>query len=98
MTYYDKNKSRRIKYAKEYYREHREEILEKMQKEYWNVKKKTPKCKICGKKLPKELTAHTKYCDQCLYSRGHGEDAHRMAAVRWYRKNHLTKKEKTGSI
>lgn len=89
---------RKIKYSSQYYAEHREEILLKNKTKYYSNRKKIGKCKICGKKLPKELTAHTKYCDQCLYSRGHGEDAHRMAAVRWYRKNHLTKKEKIDSI
>ena len=81
-------------YSSQYYAEHRLDILKKEKEKYFKKRKKTPKCKICGKKLAKELTAHTKYCDQCLYSRGHGEDAHRMAAVRWYRKNKLDKRNK----
>lgn len=85
-------------YSKEYYKQHREEILDKSRIKYFNTRKKTPKCRMCGKQLPKYLTAHTKYCEKCLYSKGHGKDAHRMAAVRHYRKNHLTNREITGKI
>lgn len=80
-------------YAREYYLKNKKRILKEAKEKYFNTKKKTPKCKMCGKLLPKELTAHTKYCDQCLYSRGHGADAHRMAAVRWFRKNYLTNEQ-----
>ena len=78
-------------YAKQYYKKHRKEILAKGREYYFNTKKKTPNCKVCGKELPKKVTAHTKYCDKCLYSKGHGADAHRMASARYYRKKHLTK-------
>lgn len=78
-------------YSTMYYRKHKKEILAKSRENYFNTKKKTPKCKMCGKELPKELTAHTKYCDKCLYSKGNGADAHRMASARYYRKKHLTK-------
>ena len=81
-------------YCNEYYAKNRKEILKKMKEDYFKKRKKTPKCKMCGVKLPKELPAFTKYCDKCLYGKGHGEDAHRMAAVRWYRKNKLDKKKK----
>ena len=70
------------KYQREYYQKNRDKILEK----YFNTKKKTPKCKMCGKILPKEIQGNTKYCDECLYGKGHGEDAHRMAAARYERK------------
>lgn len=81
-------------YMKKYYAENRERILSKAKKKYFKTKKKTPKCKICGKKLSKKLDGKTKYCDACLNSKGHGIDAHRMASVRWQRKirkKHLTK-------
>lgn len=78
------------KYHKKWYQKNRKKILEK----YFNTKKKTPKCKMCGKILPKETQGNTKYCDTCLYSKGHGEDAHRMAAARYERKKLLDKKAK----
>lgn len=74
-NYYQKNKELLLKNAKEYYR---------------RTKKKTPKCKMCGVKMPEEHGS-IKYCQNCLSAPGHGADAHRMAAVRWFRKNHLTK-------
>lgn len=81
-------------YRLEYYRRNRKSILKKSREKYFNTKKKTPKCKKCGLELPKELPAQIKYCDKCLYGKGHGPEAHRMAAVRWYRKKRLTKKKK----
>lgn len=85
-------------YASTYYEKNRKKILKRANEWYWNKKKKTGKCKMCGKKLPKELTALTKYCDDCLYSKGHGPDAHRMAAARWWRKKHLTNKKRKSKI
>lgn len=82
-------------YRKTYYEKHRKQILENAKKTYFKTGKKTPKCKVCGKKLPKELSANTKYCEKCLYAKGHGADAHRMAAARYWRKKHLTKKGKS---
>ena len=82
------------KYHREYYKKNRKRILEK----YFNTKKKTPKCKMCGKMLPKETQGSTKYCDACLYGKGHGPDAHRMASVRYFRKKHLTNKKKKHTI
>ena len=93
QTYYEKNKDKLKVYYKKYYEERREEILDKAHKTYFNTKKKTAKCKMCGKELPKEVSALVKYCTKCLYSKGHGPDAHRMAAVRWFRKKTLDKKE-----
>lgn len=89
-----KKKSTGKEYSRQYYLAHQEEIKERNKAYYHRTKKKTPKCKMCGNILPRELPGLTKYCDQCLYSRGHGEDAHRMAAVRWYRKNKLDKRNK----
>lgn len=80
-------------YNSEYYRKNRKSILKKSRESYFNTKKKTPKCKKCGIELPKELPAQTKYCDKCLYGKGHGADAHRMASARYYRKKRLTKKK-----
>jgi len=94
-----KEKKEKLKqYYREYYKKHKKRILKQLKAKYFATKKKTPKCKMCGKVLPKEVTAHTKYCDQCLYSKGHGADAHRMAAVRWYRKNYLTKEQIKGTM
>ena len=78
-------------YYRDYYKKHRAELLSKAKIDYYQNKKKIGKCKMCGKKLPKELPGNTKYCDKCLFSKGHGPDAHRMAAVRWFRKKHLDK-------
>lgn len=83
------------KYQKDYYEKNRKKLLKMAKERYFKTKKKTPKCKMCGKALPKELTANTKYCEDCLYSKGHGADAHRMAAARWWRKKHLTNKGKS---
>ena len=35
MTYYEKNRKEKLTYAKNYYRLHREEVLEMMGKETW---------------------------------------------------------------
>lgn len=80
-----------------YYKKHREKILERAKETYKNTKKKTAVCKLCGSKI-KGVHGSTKYCETCLNSKGHGEDAHRMAAVRWFRKKHLTKSNKTCNI
>ena len=87
-----KTKEEKNAYAKKYYSENRESILKRAKKKYILKKKKKPKCKKCGEKLPKGVDPHTKYCDKCLYGKGHGADAHRMASVRWYRKNIKYKK------
>lgn len=91
-TYYQKNKEKMMKYYRSYYATHKEEILNKSKETYFNTKKKIAKCKMCGDKLPKELSGHYKYCEKCLYSKGHGPDAHRMAAARYCRKKALDKK------
>lgn len=91
--YYQKNKEKRMKYYKKYYETHKEEILNKSKEKYLKTKKKVAKCKMCGEKVPKELSGNYKYCEKCLYSKGHGADAHRMAAVRWCRKKALDKKK-----
>lgn len=80
-----------------YYRNHREKILEKAKEKYKNKNKKTAVCRLCGVKI-KGVHGLTKYCKTCLNGKGHGEDAHRMAAVRWFRKNHLTNNKKTCNI
>lgn len=92
----EKKREKAKKHLREYYMEHREEILERRKKEYAE-KKKVPKCKMCGKEIP-GTSGHTKYCLKCLYGKGHGPDAHRMAATRWYRKNYLTKKHDKDTI
>lgn len=93
MTYYEKNKKKLKKYYKSYYKNHKAEILERAKNKYFETKKKTPKCKMCGVVLPKELHGCTKYCDKCLYGKGHGEDAGRMSSVRYERKKRLDKKK-----
>lgn len=90
-TYYEKNKKKMKAFFKTYYEKHREEILKKYKDNYFNTKKKTARCQICGYEFPKEVQGNTKYCDRCLYSRGHGEQAHRLAAVRYLRKKKLDK-------
>ena len=87
MSYYQENKEKMKNYNQNYYKVHREEILNKCKEKYFNTKKKIAKCKMCGVDLPKETSGHCKYCEKCLYSKGHGYDAHLMAAVRWFRKN-----------
>lgn len=82
------------KYFREYYKKNRHRILER----YFNTKKKTPKCKKCGKILPKEIHGATRYCDNCLYSKGTGAEAHLLAAARYARKKHLTNKKKRAII
>lgn len=78
---------------REYYHTHRDMLLEKARVKYFNTRKKTPVCKKCGAILPKELPGQTKYCDKCLYSKGHGREAGRLASARYARKKHLTKLE-----
>lgn len=84
-------------YHKNYYKQHRDQMLKKAREKYNSLKKKTPKCKMCGEEI-KGAHGSVKYCQKCLFSPGHGADAHRMAAVRWFRKNHLTNAKKSGSI
>lgn len=91
MTYYEENKQAMKNKAKEYYNKNRAVLLEKAKLKYFNTKKKTPVCKMCGTVLAKELPGQTKYCDKCLYSKGHGRDAGRLASARYARKKHLTK-------
>lgn len=80
-----------------YYRKHREKLLKKAKEHYHNTKKKTAVCRLCGAKM-QGVHGSIKYCETCLNSKGHGVDAHRMAAVRWFRKKHLTKSNKSDTI
>ena len=80
------------KYRREYYLKNRESIRKKAKEKYRKKYKGKHKCKMCGKDFPKEVSLHTRYCDKCLYGKGHGADAHRLASARWWRKKHLTKK------
>lgn len=91
MTYYEKHKEEVKQKSKEYYQKNRENLLQKAKVKYFNTRKKTPKCKKCGILLPKELPGQMGYCDKCLYSKGHGKEAGRLASARWARKKHLTK-------
>lgn len=90
-------REKKIKYFREYYAENKKKILEKAKEAYKNTKKKKAKCKMCGEEIP-GVSGQTKYCLKCLYGPGHGPDAHRMAATRWYRKNYLTKKHDKDTI
>lgn len=91
-----KDRNKRNAYAKIYYKKNKDSILQKAKERYFSTRVK-PKCKKCGLELPTGASGHTRYCDRCLNSKGHGPEAHRLAAVRWYRKNkakikkHLTK-------
>lgn len=82
-----KTNENKLAYAKKYYADNRELILKKAKEKYLRLHKVKPKCKRCGEKLPAGTEPHTKYCYKCLYGKGHGIEAHRMAAARWHRKN-----------
>lgn len=82
------------KYFREYYQKNKDKFLER----YYNNKKKAPKCALCGKQFPKETQGNIKYCSECLSKRSHGVTAHRLAAVRYYRKKHLTNTREIDTI
>ena len=94
----EKKRAYAREYSRMYYKKHRELILDRNRIKYFNTKKKTPKCKKCGDLMPKWLPGQTKYCDKCLCEKGQGKEAHNLAAVRYYRKKHLTRKVKFSII
>lgn len=75
----------RQKYAKKYYKAHKEEFRKRARLRY--QPKGNGKCKICGKDITNLENRHFRYCDECTKSK-----VSRQA--RWYRKNRkkLTKK------
>lgn len=90
-------KEEQKKYRADYYKRHRKVLL-KIAKAYYQKRKKKPAvCRLCGAEI-KGAHGLTKYCKKCLNSPGHGLDAHRMASVRWFRKNHLTKTGQSDNI
>ena len=90
-------KEEQKQYWSKYYQKHRKVLLKNSKAYYHRLKKKTPVCRLCGAEI-KGAHGLTKYCKKCLNSPGHGLDAHRMASVRWFRKNHLTKTGQSDNI
>ena len=98
MTYYEKNKERCLEQANNYYKKHKKEILAKMKDKYFNTRKKTAVCKVCGAKMPKEYPGQRQYCDKCINKPAKGKEAFNKAMARYLRKKRLTNKKKNCNI
>lgn len=84
---YRMTKAQKRAYARKYYLEHREKMLNYTKARYKH--KRDGKCIVCGKDLSDMPSRMYRYCNKCINDK---EKVSRQA--RWYRKKHKVKIKK----
>ena len=88
-----KSDAKKRAYARNYYYNHREKLLNYVKSRY--IKKGDGKCKCCGKDLSNMPNGLYKYCNECI-----NDNSKVSRQARWYRRNNskLRIKNKKGGV